>query len=225
MIDIKQVNKKTMGEQVLDILRKDIMLGELKSGFHLKETVLSKELGVSRGPIREAIVKLENEGLVSTPSNGRTVVEGFSKKDIENLYNTRIQIEKYGISQLTVDAIEGGKKDLYHCVELMEAGHQRGERDVEADLLFHFLLIKLTGNKTLIQLWKSLNGLIKTLIYVTTDFIVQQRNIIDEHIRIIKCLESRDFDQAKVEVENHLLAALEFYKKAAINLREDENIK
>ena len=100
MIDIKQVNKKTMGEQVLNILRKDIMLGELKSGFHLKETILSKEMGVSRGPIREAIVKLENEGLVSTPSNGRTVVEGFSKKDIENLYNTRIQIEKYGISQL-----------------------------------------------------------------------------------------------------------------------------
>ena len=224
-IDLVSINKEKTGEKVLVILREKIMLGHLKSGFHLKETNLSKELGVSRGPIREAITQLESEGLVSTHSNGRTTVEGFSIKDIENLYNTRINLETYAISQLTSKDIENGKADLYRCLELMEEGHEKGERDVEADLLFHELLIKSTGNKTLIQLWKSLQGIVKTLINVTSDYAGHQKEIIEEHILVVKSLEMGEFKKAQDLLEYHLKGALEFYKKAAILLREDENEK
>lgn len=223
MFNEKIVDKQKMGDQVLNILRKSIMLGEIEAGTHLKETVLSKELGISRGPIREAIVQLELEGLVSTPSNGRSVVEGFSNSDIENLYNTRIQIEKYAISQISPEAFKKGEAELKRCIEAMQDALERGQREVDADLQFHFLLVQLTGNKSLTQVWKSLNGLIKTLITVTSDFaLAKQIIIVEEHTRIIQWLKEIEIEKAQNELETHLLDAREFYKSAVVQLREDE---
>lgn len=221
MFNSTSVDKQKIGDQVLIILRKSIMLGEIKAGTHLKETGISKELGVSRGPIREAIAQLEHEGLVITPSNGRTVVAGFSDVDIENLYNTRILIEKYAISQLTNEAIERGTEELSSYVDLMKKAVNNGGRDVDADLLFHYLLVALTSNKSLIQAWKSLNGLIKTLIQITSFY--AQEEVVHEHETIVKHLKSFEISNAQIELEKHLLAAREFYKDAVKQLREDED--
>jgi len=216
------IDKQKIGDQVLDALRKSIMLGEIPAGSHLKENVLSTEFGVSRGPIREAISQLEKEGLVSTPSNGRTIVEGFSITDIKNLYNTRMLLEDYALSQLSFKAIQEGKEELYQFVSLMEEGHARGERDIKADLLFHYTLIKLTNNKSLLQLWTSLNGVIQTLIQVTTAFTVHQEVVITQHKNIVQFLENNEIEQARATLREHLLEAREFYKTAAIKLREDD---
>ena len=217
------INKEKTGEKVLVILREKIMLGQLKSGFHLKETVLSKELGVSRGPIREAITHLESEGLVSTHSNGRTTVEGFSMADLENLYNARINLETYAISQLTLIDIENGKSDLYRCLESMVKVMKKGSVMLKQIYYFMNYLLKSTGNKTLIQLWKSLHGIIKTLINVTSDYTGHQMEIIDEHILIVNYLEMGEFKRAQNQLEYHLKGALEFYKKAAILLERMGN--
>ncbi|MBM4761092.1 GntR family transcriptional regulator [Bacillus sp. B15-48] len=223
MLNAKNVDKQKMGDQVLNILRTSIMLGEIPAGTHLKETVLSKEMGISRGPIREALLELENEGLVNTPPNGRRVVVGFSKKDIENLYNVRIQIEKYAISQLSVEDFLRGEGELNHCVDVMETALNHGEREVDADLQFHFLLVQLTNNKSLIQIWKSLKALIKTLIVVTTDFtMAKQIVVVEEHRKIIQHLKDGEIEKAQEQLATHLLAAREFYMSAIIQKREDE---
>lgn len=221
MVELGSIEKQSMGNKVLEVLRKSIMLGELKKGVHLKETVLSKEFGISRGPIREAIVELENEGLVSTPANGRTIVEGFSIKDIENLYDTRILIESYAISEITKEDIKNGKEKLYYYIELMEKGRDIGRSDVESDLLFHYSLIELTGNKTLMQLWKSMNGLITTLINVTTDFTVP-RDIVDEHLKIVEYLEAGENEKAKEKNIKHVRSAQQFYIQAVSMLIDKE---
>lgn len=216
------ISKQSIGEKVLLVLREKIMTGKLRSGTHLKEAVLSQDLGVSRGPIREAITKLESEGLVATQSNGRTLVEGFSEKDLENLYYTRIKIEVYAVEQLTAEAVQSGLTDLYDCVHAMKEGHERGFRDVDSDLQFHYQLIKMTGNKTLMQLWKSLNGLIRTIIHVTTDYTVHQEEVIYDHLLIVEYLEKNDFANAIAQMEKHLKEALLFYKEATRLIREDE---
>src|SRR5699024_986033 len=95
-----KVQRKLIWQQVLEDLRKKIILDEIKGGEHLKEAELSNQLGVSRGPIREAIVQLEKEGLVQTLKNGRTKVIGFTIKDVDDLYYSRIIIETAAIEQL-----------------------------------------------------------------------------------------------------------------------------
>lgn len=215
MIRSGLVDKQKMSEQVLNILRKNIMLGEIKAGTHLKENSLSKELGISRGPLREAMIQLENEGLVTTPANGRSIVVGFSNQDVENLYNTRILIEKYAVSLITKEAIISGEKELQQCVALMENALKNGERDVNSDMLFHFILIRLTGNKSLIQTWRSLNGLIKTLIHVTSHYhATRHKEIISDHTKIVEFLKFSEINRAQLVLENHLTGAREYYKEA-----------
>src|SRR5699024_8498771 len=115
---------------------------------------------------REAIAQLEKEGLVYTPQNGRTIVEGYSIQDIENIYRTRIVIENYALSQLDYQAFEQRESELQYCIRQMEEGLDNHEKAVEADLQFHLLLVSFSRNKTLLQIWKSLHELTKTVIEV-----------------------------------------------------------
>lgn len=197
--------KKHVGEQVLMFLRKQILLGELKEGDHLKELELSKSLNVSRGPIREAISQLEKEGLVTTRSNGRTLVNKFDKKDIENLYDTRILLEKHAVTQITPEKLAKNLPKLNALVEQLESEYKKGIKDVESDLEFHATIVKMTENKTLIQLWLSLYGLIQTLIEVTSSFEkLRQENIISEHKSILDSLVEGDVERTQQFIEQHI---------------------
>src|SRR5690625_2177086 len=97
------IEKRTMSNQVLFYLRKEIMLNKLREGHHLKETEIASQLNVSRGPVREALTQLEIENLVEKRSNGRTVVEKFERKDIENLYNARILLENAALADTDME--------------------------------------------------------------------------------------------------------------------------
>lgn len=216
------VNKRKIGDQVLTLLRKDIMLREIEPGTHLKESVLSREYGVSRGPIREAIAQLEKEGLVHTPSNGRTLVEGYSLRDIENLYSSRSQIEKYALSEINYNSFLRSEAELQYCIHLMEKALFKKEKEVDADLQFHYLLVSFSQNKTLIQVWKSLFELLKTVIHVTQEFTMSKEVItIEHHKQIVRGLKERSIEKAQMVLEEHILSANKFYKDAVAELYED----
>ncbi|WP_156288375.1 GntR family transcriptional regulator [Oceanobacillus salinisoli] len=215
------IQKRHISDQVLAFLRKKIMLRELKEGDHLKESDLSKKLNVSRGPIREAIAKLETEGLVETPSNGRTVVGKFSIEDIKNLYDIRILLEKHALTQINAEQLEGKKYLLYSYVDQMQYSYNKEIRDIESDLAFHALLVDLTNNKTLIQLWNSLQGVILTLIDVTSEFVqLHQQEIIEEHRVILDALVNGDFEKAQEFLCRHLEGASTYYSSAVVNLNK-----
>lgn len=94
-----RIEKQTISEQVVATIRKQIFLQAYEQGDALVEAELSKQLGVSRGPIREAFAKLESENLVTKRSNGRTIVNGFTEEDIRKLYDSRILLETHALSQ------------------------------------------------------------------------------------------------------------------------------
>lgn len=196
------------------------MLQELKEGDHLKESELSEELSISRGPIREAISKLEAEGLVKTPSNGRTIVQKFGEKDIRNLYESRILLETYALTIQDIEMLESEGKLLYQYLQEMEESLNGGMQNVEADLKFHHQLLKMTGNRTLIRLWNTLNEIIKTLIEVTSEFTAERQNeIILEHKVVADALLSNNIEQAQSLLRTHLEGASDYYSKAVFELQ------
>lgn len=212
--------KRHISEQVLGYLRKKIMLQELKEGDHLKESELSEELSISRGPIREAISKLETEGLVKTPSNGRTIVQKFGKKDIKDLYESRILLETYALTTLDPLLLDEEGQLLYHYIKQMEDSATGGRQNVEADLNFHYQLLKMTGNRTLIRLWTSLNEIIKALIEVTSEFTSERQNeIVLEHRVVADALLGKEIAKAQVLLRTHLEGASDYYSKAVFKLQ------
>ncbi|WP_404451830.1 GntR family transcriptional regulator [Virgibacillus necropolis] len=222
-----KIEKQNMSNQVLEYLRKQIILGQFKEGDYLVEATLSKQLEVSRGPIREAISKLAAENLVEKHSNGRTVVKGFDIKDIKNLYDSRILLETHALTQIDPAVLEKNKHYLYLFIDQMWESYEKGNRDIESDFTFHGFLVKLSENNTLIQLWTSLREVFRTLIDITSEVTEsKQQEIIDEHVKIVDAMVAGNIEEAQKFLTNHLLEACEYCCEGKrLYVGRDENVQ
>ena len=143
---------------VFNTLRRAILRGELKPGERLMEIQLANKLGVSRTPIREAIRKLELEGLVlMIPRRGAEVAE-ITEKNLRDVLEVRCALEELAV-QLACD-----RMDAEGLVRLKEAAEKFREvldsdditQIAQADVLFHDVIYTATDNKRLIQLLNNL---------------------------------------------------------------------
>jgi len=85
--------RRTIGDDVLDTLRKSIIAGAFAPGDHLAEGVLAQQLGVSRAPIREAMMQLEREGLLVFDKRGAARVKVFTEADFDEIFSLRLTLE------------------------------------------------------------------------------------------------------------------------------------
>ncbi|WP_020007353.1 GntR family transcriptional regulator [Salinicoccus albus] len=199
---------RNISTQVVDHLRKEIILGRYQEGEPLVETSVSKELGVSRGPVREAISKLSSENLIEKFSNGRNAVVGFELEDIRNLYDTRILLENHALSQITEASYSEAREKLLHFIKQMEEADYYEQRDVETDLAFHHQLVKMSGNKSLRLLWSAQRDIFRTLIDITSEVtFTNQPEIINQHIEIVKTLDEGNVEAAQNLLKTHLSEA------------------
>lgn len=199
---------RNISTQVVDYLRKEIILGKYQEGEPLVETSLSKKLGVSRGPIREAISKLSSENLIEKFSNGRNAVIGFELEDIRNLYDTRILLENHALTQITKESYSKNRDSLMRCINQMKEADYYEERDIEIDLAFHHQLVKMSGNNSLLLLWSTQRDIFRTLIDITSEVtFTNQPEIIDQHIKIIEKLDEYDIEAAQNLLKTHLSEA------------------
>lgn len=215
--------KTNLSQQVEQILRSRIMLLELKEGEHLKENNLAEEFNISRGPIREAIIKLEQQGLVSTSSNGRSIVSKFDIDYIKNLYDVRILLEKYAIQSLREELVKAEQQELKELISKMTNNIGDNKLYHEADLNFHFQIVKMTNNITLIKSWLGMKELFATLIQVTTKASNERsQEILLEHQKIYEAIYYQEYEKASNYLEEHLKDASEYYCEAVFRLRNLE---
>lgn len=182
---------------VFNTLRRAILRGELKPGERLMEIQLANKLGVSRTPIREAIRKLELEGLVlMVPRKGAEVAE-ITEKNLRDVLEVRCALEELAV-QLACDRI-----DQERMKQLLDAAaHFRdilGTADItelgEADEAFHDVIFQATDNHRLIQL---LNNLREQMYRYRIEYLKKKEcypQLLDEHAAIIQAI--REHDKAK----------------------------
>src|SRR5438445_4793912 len=138
----------TLWQRVYDHLREEILAGRLKPGAELAEVPLSEQLGVSRGPLREAIGRLAAEGLVTVRPRRGAVVRSLSKEEFLELYQVREALETMAV-RLAVPKLE--PDDVAQLEQLIEAMSGHAERDevtefFAANLAFHGRLFAASGN-------------------------------------------------------------------------------
>ena len=147
------------GQQVVEILRSAIIMGSYEPGERLIEATLSTELGTSRGPVREALRQLENEGLVmSFPYRG-AVVLGVSDEEVQEvLIPIRLTLERYSFVHALDRMTEEDFAELGKQVWLMEQAAPADDlaRHVEADLRFHEIVISASGQTHTVQIWRTI---------------------------------------------------------------------
>ncbi|MBL9151253.1 MAG: GntR family transcriptional regulator [Verrucomicrobiales bacterium] len=146
----------TLAEAAAARLRSEIVSGELPSGARLAEAVVAQRLGVSRVPVREALVLLEREGLVEFTATGRACVKALSPRDFEEIFVLRLALEPVA-ARLAAPTL---KSDMARLEDNLAATREaRSLREVTTlDLEFHEIIIAASANSRLLRLWCSLRS-------------------------------------------------------------------
>ncbi|MEE3420732.1 MAG: GntR family transcriptional regulator [Lachnospiraceae bacterium] len=208
MTETKIKDYMPLRDVVFVTLRREILRGDLKPGERLMEIDLANKLGVSRTPIREAIRKLEHEGLVvMIPRRGAHVAD-ITQQELEDVLEIRLSLEVLAIekacSRMTEKDIRALKQAEAEFAELVERGEVDLERLGEADERFHGVIYEGTGNRRLIQI---LNNLREQMYRFRVEYLKQEsvrKTLVDEHDSIIRALQARDKDQAVALTRNHI---------------------
>ena len=194
------------GQQVVEILRNAIITGAYEPGERLIEASLSTELGTSRGPVREALRQLENEGLVlSTPYRG-AVVLGVSDEEVQEvLIPIRLTLERYSFAHALDRLTEEDVAELGKQVWLMEQAADRGDlgRLVEADLRFHEIVIAASGQTHTVQIWRTIWPRIRAYFYRYGRGQDLAR-MVDEHRELLAAVQVHDRELMLAQLERHI---------------------
>ena len=118
-------DKHSLRWKVYHSLRHDILHGRYADGEFINETAIAKELGVSRTPVREAILQLEYEGLLHTVPNRGTFVNGIFEEELRDIYEIRLKIEGLVTKRATQKMTDEEMKEMQHILELMEFYFQK----------------------------------------------------------------------------------------------------
>lgn len=191
---------------VFNTLRQAILRGELQPGERLMEIQLANKLGVSRTPIREAIRKLELEGLVlMIPRRGAEVAE-ITEKSLRDVLEVRSALEELAV-ELACERISDEDVDKLR-VAAKEFEEVSKEEDVtalaEADVKFHDIIYFATDNQRLIQLLYNLR---EQMYRYRVEYLKREdvcATLFEEHQNIIECIARRDKLAAKQAIGKHI---------------------
>ena len=194
------------GQQVIEILRTAIISGRFDPGERLIESALSNEFGTSRGPVREALRQLENEGLVmSFPYRG-AVVLGVSDEEVhEVLIPIRLTLERYSFARALDMLTDHDFAELGKQIWLLEQAGKANDliKLVEADLSFHEIVMSASGQLHTVQIWRTIEPRIRAYFYRYERFRSFEETV-EEHRVLLEALQTRDPAIVLAQLERHI---------------------
>jgi DNA-binding GntR family transcriptional regulator len=154
------ISKRTLRARVAERVRAAILKGDLPPGAPLVETALSERLDVSRGPLREALRQLIEEGLVVTVPYTGTHVAPLSVEDVHEIYSLRTALETFAFEQVWERRDDRFRAELHRrneaLIATIDAGDDRASISTEIEL--HALVYEAGGHHLLQRAWHGLRG-------------------------------------------------------------------
>ena len=191
---------------VFNTLRRAILRGELKPGERLMEIQLANKLGVSRTPIREAIRKLELEGLVHIIPNKGAFVEGVTLQDVKDIYEIRTLLEglcaRWAAERITQEQLE----ELEEIVFLSDFHYSKENWDqiLELDNRFHEMVYEACASKELTRVLRDYHHYLQRIRRITLEEKARAHASINEHRAIAEALKARDARTAEECARLHI---------------------
>lgn len=194
---------------VYQALYDEIKDGRLAPGERLREQEISDRLGISRTPVREALNRLINDGIVQSVPNAGVLVQSLSHEEIKDLYYLRAALERLAAT-LACDKGVSSRQ-----LETMKAANRRMEKELEkdhdegcyrADIDFHHALMVLAGSRIVSEAFaKSHISIVSWRKAEGRRHIPQHQKAIKEHAAILQAIEKRDAARAARLCEQHVL--------------------
>lgn len=207
--NLPQIKNMSIREQSLDTLREAILSGELKPGQALTEMDLSRQLGVSRAPIREALRILNSEGLVETVPYHGTTVSRLTRMDIEEIYSMRILLETYAMERITQRGAPADFRRLRAMVDGMVQAGDRGDlRSLNAlDRDFHDALIEMSRHSLLESMWLVVAMKVRQVMALVNRRNTDLTQIARNHLPLLDAMEAGDIERSRGCLRAHIATA------------------
>ena len=197
---------RTLRERVHQRLRDEILANELLPGTELQEVALTKILGVSRGPIREALHRLGAEGLVTIRPRRGAVVSSLSKAAFLDAYQIREALETLAVRLATPKFTDEEIKHLSDLNRVMRTQAEGGDVAAffETNAAFHAVFVDLSGNQRLRQMHRRLVGEMSRYRGMSLTLRGSLRGSIKEHREVIGAVTVHDVERAVGLMSQHI---------------------
>lgn len=211
LLKLKSLNKPILREEVYTCLKEWILTGELMPRERISIRALLRDAGMSQTPIREALLKLEQDGLVSRLPQGRFIVSCFSQKDFEEIFGIRGVLESYAVG-LALDHIDE------KTIALLETNVMESQRCLQKgnfpriSLLnteFHDILNGLCRNQRLLNIINDLRDHIAQYRSAILRVEGSAKISIEHHMKMIRALKKKDRDLVVKLAGEHILRGKE----------------
>jgi DNA-binding GntR family transcriptional regulator len=192
-----------------ELIREAIVDGRLEPGRRLKEEELARELGISRTPIREALLMLQAEGLVDAIPNRGAMVSVHTPEDLDDLYQLRALLEGYAARRAATRISDTQVEVLREsCARFDRLDPDTDLREVvRENMLFHSTIFEAAGSSRLESMVRRVVELplvYKSYIWYSPD---QQRISVHYHRQIANALAARDAERAELIMKEHIFEA------------------
>jgi len=209
---IRSLKRENLGNQVFEQVKEIIVRGEIPAGKRMIESEIAASMGISRTPVREAVHKLEAEGLLQPLPRGGYVVRGLSLPDIEETFEIRSILESFAAY---LAANRHSSKEILPLEKKMEEFQRYLDRDDLKELTrinteFHDLLYALSRSQRLIKMIHDLRDEIYFLRKMILNSVDMARLSNKDHREIIKAIKKREDKKVEKLVRDHILRGKEF---------------
>lgn len=206
-----KINDTSISKQVVRALRQQIFSGQMKPGEKVPESKIAEEMGISRGPVREALLVLEQEGLVETsPRRGSRVIR-ITIKDIREMYTLRALLEGFAVTLFMDNQTDERIALLEKALEeLAQAVANKDVIDIsKKNLAFHEIILTHSNHGRLLSSWKSLQAQSRMLSSMTTEYYLGLEDLYQHHVDLEDAIRSGNKKKAQKAFEKHILDSME----------------
>ncbi len=214
----------TLKEHAYSLIRQRLEGGHIQAGCRLSDDALAKEIGISRGPIREAISQLASEGLVEHRPRRGVFVREPSRREIEELYEVRCALESFAAAKAAMIATKDQIAELHHLHQKMldtlqdcqtMPGHVADKaltnRFLAVDMQFHLFIINAAGNQRLFSMVEDCKILIRVFAHVPVKHDLRlMTDSTQQHASIIEAICRHDSHAARDLMTSHIATASKF---------------
>jgi DNA-binding GntR family transcriptional regulator len=209
MTRLPEINALSLRQRVLETVRTAIISGDIKPGSKLTEELFSEQMGVSRGPVREALRELELEGLIiTTPYKGTEVLDISDREVFELLMPIRLVIEEFGFRCAVERMSSEDLTNLKNIVERMARAAERGDVDgvAVADVAFHERVLLISGQQHCLQIWRTISPRVRAYFARVRHNDPDLGEVVDEHRLLLEDLRRRNIPRLMSRLREHIFS-------------------
>lgn len=206
MLNFDIQNHRPLREIVYEELKLLILTGKISPGMRLMEEELAEDMGVSRTPIREAIRKLEKEGLITIEPRRGAYVSQISTKDMVEILEVRQNMEGLAAELAAQRMSKEDKEKLRNIAKAYEEAVAAGDMAemIRCDTAFHHIIVEATQNKILIQMVEQLQEMVLRFRYIYYDNFKRAEQMLSEHQAIYEAIAGGNTEVARESANVHI---------------------